>query len=436
MDLGSLPPLPPFNNIIEKTVASEVFLGFFALSLGGLIVYQLRNVFEKLYGMYKRRGMFSITVRSHEYDLYAQVIRWLNYKGFSQKFRKVRIDTQICDQEEDDKQSTQEFLYPDDGTYFAFYRGRLLIIDKTTKESKQLEPPEEMTLTVVSWSRKLAQYMIDEIMALQPASNRMAIHYWDIDGWDVFTEKDPRSLDTIYMEPEQKQQITDDIQWFFDNKQWYQQRGIPYYRGYLFYGPPGTGKTTLAFALACHFNKRVYLMNLNTFRTDEELQEAFSRIRKNSIVVIEDVDVMLKAQARNAKFTSDVEQNTDENQDMPHVGTSFSGTYAKGITLSGLLNAMDGILSCENRITILTSNDPDALDKALLRDGRVDRKVYLGYCSDAMKKQMFEVFFPDLADKSNQFVQLYTDQYTPAELQGLFMRNTKTPEKLLQQSEE
>ena len=59
------------------------------------------------------------------------------------------------------------------------------------------------------------------------------------------------------------------------------------------------------------------------------------------------------------------------------------------ITLSGLLNAIDGNASQEGRLLIMTSNNPDVLDHALTRPGRVDKKVYFGNMSKTAGKSIF-----------------------------------------------
>ena len=47
--------------------------------------------------------------------------------------------------------------------------------------------------------------------------------------------------------------------------------------------------------------------------------------------------------------------------------------------LQGLLNVLDGVVDTPGRIVIMTTNHPEALDPALIRPGRIDKKVYLGY---------------------------------------------------------
>jgi mitochondrial chaperone BCS1 len=49
------------------------------------------------------------------------------------------------------------------------------------------------------------------------------------------------------------------------------------------------------------------------------------------------------------------------------------------LNLSGMLNVLDGVVDCPNRIVVMTSNHPEKLDPALIRPGRVNLKLYLGY---------------------------------------------------------
>lgn len=66
---------------------------------------------------------------------------------------------------------------------------------------------------------------------------------------------------------------------------------------------------------------------------------------------------------------------------------------AGSLTLSGVLNALDGVASCEERVVFMTTNHPERLDAALIRPGRVDRRVYVGDASDVQVREMFAKFF-------------------------------------------
>src|SRR5690606_10180375 len=123
-----------------------------------------------------------------------------------------------------------------------------------------------------------------------------------------------------------------------------------HHRGYLFYGEPGTGKTSMISALANHFTKNLAVLSLNSIKTDEQLAEALANAPNNAFIVIEDIDAC---------------------------GVNVSRTHEEkqqGITFSGLLNALDGIITADETVIFMTTNHIDRLDPALIRPGRVDLK--------------------------------------------------------------
>ncbi len=90
----------------------------------------------------------------------------------------------------------------------------------------------------------------------------------------------------------------------------------------------------------------------------------------------EAADVDLAASLMPAHFRQQIPQHT-------------SGKGRSLVTLSGLLNAIDGNASQEGRLLILTSNNPDALDPALIRPGRIDKKVFFGNINKSAGKSIF-----------------------------------------------
>merc|ERR1719277_784165 len=63
------------------------------------------------------------------------------------------------------------------------------------------------------------------------------------------------------------------------------------------------------------------------------------------------------------------------------------------LNLSGLLNVLDGVVDTPERILIMTTNHPEQLDPALIRPGRVDKKILLGYMAPVHASQMIEHYF-------------------------------------------
>ena len=109
------------------------------------------------------------------------------------------------------------------------------------------------------------------------------------------------------------------------------------------------------------------------------------------------------------------------------------------MTLSGLLNALDGVAESDGRIVFMTTNYIDRLDQALIRPGRVDVKYYIGYASHHQMYSMFLKFYPNanpatanaFADK---LVGLKKD-ISSAQIQGYFMFYKNQPEQAFENCE-
>ncbi|KAJ8114697.1 hypothetical protein OPT61_g3475 [Boeremia exigua] len=206
-----------------------------------------------------------------------------------------------------------------------------------------------------------------------------------------------RKLDTIDMEESVKLDLVKDAEYYYSeqSKQFFADCGIPYRRGYLFHGPPGTGKTSFSAALAGHLGCDIYHINLASGDlTDGKLQTLFLGLPQKCVVVIEDIDSAgIGREATPELKRAAVELELAESLMPARFRESLprqSGTKERSlITLSGLLNAIDGNASQEGRLLILTSNNPEALDAALTRPGRVDKKVYFGNITKSAARSIF-----------------------------------------------
>ncbi len=84
---------------------------------------------------------------------------------------------------------------------------------------------------------------------------------------------------------------------------------------------------------------------------------------------------------------------------MKKVNEASEEEKKKGISLSGLLNAIDGVASHEGRVLVMTTNKPEKLDDALIRPGRVDLQVAFGNATQGQVKELFERMYT--SDKPN-----------------------------------
>jgi chaperone BCS1 len=93
-----------------------------------------------------------------------------------------------------------------------------------------------------------------------------------------------------------------------------------------------------------------------------------------------------------------------------------------GVTLSGLLNVLDGFHAPEYVLFIMTSNQIVALDPALLPPGRIDYRLYMGKASDQQKVGLYRRFFPKGSQReARDFVEAHSQAETMAEFQGLLL---------------
>jgi chaperone BCS1 len=181
----------------------------------------------------------------------------------------------------------------------------------------------------------------------------------------------------------------------------------------LLYGPPGTGKTSLVSALAAHFGLSIYVTNLTDF-TDRSLMNAVNQVPANSLLLFEDIDCAKSGKAR-APATVGASSG-------PQAQTEKANAAASGVTLSGLLNVLDGLYAPANVLFVMTTNRIEVLDDALLRPGRIDYRLYLGKASERQKVELYRRFFPEASEvEAREFVEASRSAETMAEFQGLLL---------------
>lgn len=108
-----------------------------------------------------------------------------------------------------------------------------------------------------------------------------------------------------------------------------------------------------------------------------------------------------------------------------------SDHHPRGISLSGLLNAIDGVASHEGRVLVMTTNKPEALDEALIRPGRVDLQVCFTNATRHQAKELFIRMYVDDTPKPVKQKDVNIDSdgrlISPADIQGYLLKRKKTP---------
>jgi hypothetical protein len=189
--------------------------------------------------------------------------------------------------------------------------------------------------------------------------------------WERLDDLPARALDSVILPDGQMERLTGDVGRFLAAEGDYVRRCIPWHRGHLYEGPPGTGKTSVARAVASHFGMDVWYLPLADVKKDGDLLRVASKIGPRSMLLLEDIDVFHAATRR------------DDD--------------AGSITLSGLLNALDGIATPHGLLTVLTTNTPEVLDHAVVRAGRVDLAEHFSLADPGQVRRLIERYYGEPA---------------------------------------
>lgn len=263
-------------------------------------------------------------------------------------------------------------LLPGYGEYKIKYKENIFYMSYKQEGKPYGEMPKYYTrMTIKHEDLQLLKNFVTEGLSYinPPEKNKIEISTSHGKGyWERRSSTYSQTLDNIYIPVDDKNQIISTIDKFIVNKERYIKFGRPYKTSFLLTGVPGSGKSSIAKALGLKYNRRMYVLNFTKSLTDDSLIDLFNDINDDSILLLEDIDAYFidrKAQDINISF-------------------------------SVLINCLDGALAKGNGlIIIITANNPDRLDPALLRPGRIDKIIKFDY----PKKKEIETAFYSITEQ-------------------------------------
>ncbi|KAJ6788298.1 hypothetical protein PWT90_10448 [Aphanocladium album] len=444
------------------------------------VVFSWRYVYDTVMGYVEGSFMSSFTVQTDD-ETYNILMWWMTRQPFCHKTRNFVVNTSVYSRsdylyrshddsddegDEDDASALaagedassasnrgKHVLHytPSAGTHWFWYKGQPLRFSRQqTKDKISLRNPSEQEELCVSCLGRnpaiLKELLADaRLLYLQKDDRKTVIYratssvssYGTDSYWQRCMSRPNRDFSTVILPEKVKKDIIADAGDYLDpaTRRWYANRGIPYRRGYLLYGPPGTGKSSLSVALAGYFRMKIYIVSLSSLTaTEENLASLFADLPTNCIVLLEDIDTAGLSQTREKKEDDD---------------SSDNNTPAQGqLSLSALLNILDGVAAQEGRVLIMTTNHLESLDKALIRPGRVDMIVQFQLADADMSESIFKaIYMPfdgELSDaaKTDKAKQKLVDEvavlakefgrripegeFSPAEIQGLLLRHKRS----------
>ncbi|PHH87735.1 hypothetical protein CDD83_8468 [Cordyceps sp. RAO-2017] len=474
---------------------------------------------DTLWGLVEDHLMSSVRVRTDD-EIYNMVMLWLSRQRFARRSRRFLANTDITsrhrymyrygdsdDDSDDGGGSDNEAGGSDDdgsdngagaggrrkplhytpafGTHLFWYRGWPLLFERhQNREQFSLQSSserEELSLSCFGRDPRVLKELLREARRLHRRRDerKTLIYRGNLAEtyWQRCMSRLNRPFSTVILRDAVKRELLDDAADYLDpaTRRWYANRGIPYRRGYLLHGPPGTGKSSLSLALAGFFRMKIYIVSLSSAAaTEENITTLFNELPTRCIVLLEDIDTAGLTHTRDEDASSPAAAVPPPPPPPGRVrSTSPPSTSPPGpppiggrLSLSGLLNILDGVASQEGRILIMTTNHLEKLDKALIRPGRVDMVVPFGLADAEMASSIFRAIYAPYDNESasrrpsksdapagdgeadekrrqeerervRQHVEdlaqrfaskLPEHEFSPAEVQGLLLRFKRSPE--------
>lgn len=378
-DLMSHLPLP----FLQNQFLSGGLVLMIVAAAGAVVRHLPRMLLEWL----KRRIAYSVEVAYHERG-FEWLQFWLHHQPQMQGRKAYRAVWQGGGE-------SNLLFVPVEGHYVLLHRGRILLVwiereklstpvSASRFSSLVLTHRESIHLTCCGSAltgRRTVEALLAEAYECLVTTQRGLIHIHapigESDAWGTQALRKPRSPESLVLRHGVLELLHEDLRRFHSSSEWYARMGIPWRRGYLLEGAPGNGKTSAILALAGIMEHGIAVLSLSDVTmTDARLLGLIRSLPEKTFLALEDVDAIFNKR----------------------VALSHSQ-----VTFSGLLNAIDGILCTEGRILFMTSNHPEQLDPALIRPGRVDRRVTITNPTAEQARRLFLRFFPDAESLADRF---------------------------------
>ena len=316
-------------------------------------------------------------------------------------------------------------------------------------------------------------FYFNELSQNTPRNAQGNIDYNKMNDSFIFTMKPfetNRSFENLF--GEEIDIIRKRVNFFRDNKDWYDRKGIPYTLGILVSGNPGTGKTSLIKCISNEMHRHIINVHLTDQMSKQQIENLFFnehiKVTQNGhtdiytipinrrIYVLEDIDcqcdivlersndggeeVLMKNEIHNLKQRLALFQNIWDSKASPqtteqlfkklHTLEQMPNTkkteenYDNKITLSFLLNLFDGVLETPGRIIFMTTNFAEKLDKAFIRPGRIDVISKFGFSTPSQIRQIIEHRYDTtLSDENVDIINHLETCITAAEVSKILFQN-------------
>lgn len=372
------------------TYDNEFATGAILTGLMGGLTFISRDIPSMLYYQFVKHTTTTIATDSTQ-EAYHSLMRFFLNEGMSDLSRYIKLGSGHYG---DDETTTKEIGY---GKQLFVYRNNLIFVNHYKEENGSASSVVKnyIVITKIGRSHKLFDDLVHD-MKSQRDINKTSYYTYNYDK-EFITSQPKQMIADVIMSDRNRNELTNTLDNFVSSEEWYLKHIIPYQLGILLYGPPGTGKTTLIRAIAAYLNKDILFVS-----EMKNLIAAAQQIN-DSIIVVEEID------------TFGIGQRKTEEENGKKDGVQELIGEVKTENLGNVLTALDGIITNHGRIIIMTTNHKETLDDALLRPGRIDLKMEIGYLDTQMTRDMLGKFFEDNTIPDNRVA---NEHITPVMIQN------------------
>ena len=252
------------------------------------------------------------------------------------------------------------------------YKRVPLILNR--RYSKEMGTCSELITLNNKYCRKMLHEFLDRCIKAKDKyyydTNEGQIDIVDYGGRNgQFITCDSKSFDDVFLPDHQLREILNGVNNFIRNIPWMERKHIPSHYGILLYGTPGCGRTSIIKAMINEWNFRPhYLQSLEDLPNlvMSALPKRPTTHKELHLVICEDVDCTLFNRQKTFKESEDVDTDDDPE------ATPYTSYRRKKVSLSQVLNSIDGLIAPHNTVFVFTTNHIEELDPALIRPGRMD----------------------------------------------------------------
>lgn len=390
------------------TRANPIMAGVVSMWGLGVITWLCRKlpagIIQKIESQITTTMSFDNTSYGYARENYVSFMAWFKDNKWSKYSRSISLNAlgYATKTDPDDPASWKSMEFGiGDGRHFFFYKRRLFLMVRQRLEKAGTDNLV-YTINLRMFGRsKAVMHELYEEFKYKPEASKLMVYKFHHNAWESYCSLERRPLDTVIVSRKLKQALIKSIEDFKADREWCLSKGLPWKKTFIFHGIPGTGKTSLIKAIASHFGMDVCILNLANM-TDDSLASALASLPTNSILAVEDFD--------SSKATG--KRKVPKKEEPGSMIAGFHGPDAlvlpdfDGLTLSGILNALDGIVTLHGSLIFLTTNTLDAIDPAMLRKGRVDYIYEIPPLTHTEVLDYIQLMFPNTPEPTEHFADI------------------------------